>query len=182
MLHSKPYPNVAPPKPRLYRSKYFLWSIYAPMHPHVRNGLLACKLVRHSGRQPFLIGYLASGVTYQFFIEKIEEIGYREHLLAWKDDDEVVSLRLSDGFTHQYHLRIFSDGEVRGHYEYAPEAYPVAHLARVHFRDEREFFLQQFQEYVIPAYEPPKKEKPILEYTRAFVCFFYRRKCHINKQ
>lgn len=152
------------------------------MHPHVRNGLLACKLVRHSGRQPFLIGYLASGVTYQFFIEKIEEIGYREHLLAWKDDDEVVSLRLSDGFTHQYHLRIFSDGEVRGHYEYAPEAYPVAHLARVHFRDEREFFLQQFQEYVIPAYEPPKKEKPILEYTRAFVCFFYRRKCHINKQ
>ncbi len=164
------------PNTRIDRLKYFIWRTYAPMHPNVLNVLLACRLIRHSGRQPFLLGHIAPGISSQSFIEKIKAMGYHNHFLAWRDDDEVVGLRLSDGFTHQYHLRVFTDGEVRGHYEYAPEAYPIAHLASVHFRDEREFFLRQLQEYIIPAYEPVKKDESALKYVRAFVCFFYRRK------
>ncbi len=164
------------PEKRRDRIKYFFWNTYAPAHPHVRNSLMACKLIRHSGRQPFLLGHLAPQVSLKSFIEKVEAVGYHTHLLAWKDDDEILNLRLSDGFTHQYHLRVFDDGEVRGHYEYAPEAYPIAHLARVHFLDARDFFMQQLQEYIVPAYEPPKKDKPFLVYTRAFICFLYRRK------
>ncbi len=174
-------PHSSLPKTRRDRLKYFLWRTYAPAHPHVRNGLTACKLIRHSGRQPFLLGHLAPRTSLETFIKKVEAMGYHNHFLAWKDDDEVVSLRLSDGFTHQYHLRVFNDGEVRGHYEYAPEAYPIAHLVRVHFFDTREFFLQQFQKYIIPAYEPIEEDRPFLVYTRAFICFFYRRKHRRNK-
>lgn len=168
--------NSALPKTRRDCLKYLFWRTYAPMHPRVRDSLIACKLIRHSGRQPFLLGHISSHISSESFIKKIEELGYHNHFLAWKDDDEVVSLRLSDGFARQYHLRVFSDGEVRGHYEYSPEAYPLAHLMRVNFYDTREFFLQQLKEYIVPAHEEVQKDKRILMYTRAFICLFYRGK------
>ncbi len=178
------YPNISLHKMHIRHLKYFILHTYAPVHPRIRDGLIACKLIRHSGRQQFLLGHLAPHISHRLFIEGLKEMGYRTQLLAWKDDSEIASLCLPNGSSHQYHLRVFVDGEVRGHYEYAPEAYLFAHLASIHFSNTREFFLHQLKNYIVPAneYEFIEEDRPFVTYARAFICFFYRHKHQQDKE
>jgi len=109
--------------------KTFFWWFEAPIHPYIRDGLLALHLIHHHGRQPFHIGYLAEGKTAeQFRAYLITQRGFEDHFPCWLDDGETVDLRFRQNFDWQYHLRIFSDGEVRGHHEYTPESKPISHL------------------------------------------------------
>jgi len=73
------------------------------------------------------------------------------HFIAWKDTDEVVSLRRTVGFHYQYHVRIFKDGEVRCHYEFTPEYRPLQHLIQVGFEDRTPEFKNIVQDWVVPA-------------------------------
>ena len=62
--------------------------------------------------------------------------------VAYFDPGQVLSMRRLDQEKpdRQYHLRIFNDGEVRGHYEYTPEDKPRKHLNNeIMERREREF-------------------------------------------
>lgn len=133
------------------RIKYIVWRAYIPLHPHVRDVAVAFDAVQHTGRQPFLIGHVAPHIPIKSFITHLIDIGYGNHFVAWHDDDELISVRMTDGFTHQYHLRVFSDGAVHGHYEYTPEAHPLLHLDQINFEHRREFFLKQFGELIVPA-------------------------------
>jgi hypothetical protein len=133
------------------RLKYGFWRVYTPLHPLVRDMTLALGIVSHSGRQNFLIGKIAPGQSPKSLIDFLVEQGYGNHFIAWKDDGELVNLRRVIDFTYQYHIRIFADGEVRGHYEYTPECYPILHFKAVNQKDCRDEFLVLLKGKIVPA-------------------------------
>ena len=137
------------------RFKYAVWRLYTPFHPMVRDTSVALGIVRHDdhypeGRQPYVLGKLAPGVTVQDLVADLISKGFGNHFIAWKDRGQVVSLRLVDTFKYQYHLRIFEDGEVRGHYEFTPECHPVLHM-RDEWEERREDFLGFLGDRIIPS-------------------------------
>lgn len=137
-----PRSEMVYPSASLDRLKYRFWRVYTPIHPFVRNTALTLRVVSHSGRQNFLVGKISQAHSMKDVIDFLISQGYGNHFIAWKDDGEVVSLRRVVGFSHQYHIRIFEDGEVRGHYEYTPECYPILHYKAVDQKDCREEFLK----------------------------------------
>ncbi|HVV39103.1 MAG TPA: hypothetical protein VHD31_02135 [Candidatus Paceibacterota bacterium] len=106
---------------------------------------------RPNGRQRFLLGTLAPGITPQAFIIALVAQGYGRQLVALTDAGEVVSLRYSPDFKHQYHIRLFEDGEVRGHYEYTVESHPFWHDKEIGFEERREEFLKVLGNNIVPT-------------------------------
>jgi hypothetical protein len=139
------------------RLKYCAWYVLRPLHPTARN-VLAClgymkkyEKFRPNGRQRFLLGILAPGVTPQMFVAHLAAKGYGRQLVALRDQGELASLRYSPNFEHQYHIRLFADGEVRGHFEYTVEAHPFLHDKEVGFEDRREEFLKILSGFITPT-------------------------------
>jgi hypothetical protein len=135
-----PSSRMAYPDRADHWAKYGFWRLYTPLHPYVRDGALAAGIVRHIGRQDFLLGHIAPGQSVRDFVAHCIEQGYGNHFIAWRDEGELVSLRFVEDFVYQYHLRVFKDGEVRGHYEYTPECHPVLHMKEIGLEDRRHVF------------------------------------------
>ncbi|HEX4104076.1 MAG TPA: hypothetical protein VHZ04_01190 [Candidatus Paceibacterota bacterium] len=133
------------PEDRWGRIKYRIWQRVYPHYTDLRDALLELGIIypRNSGRQPFVLGTLKKNIDIPAFLRHLQAQGFGNHFVAWQDESELAGLRKPDGFHFQYHLRIFKDGEVRGHYEYTPEAHPIKHLGYRHMRDRREDF-QEF--------------------------------------
>ncbi len=146
-----PRSKVAFPSAFTDRLKYGFWRLYTPFHPLVRDAALSFGIVSHSGRQNFLIGKIAPGLVLKDVVDFLLANGYGNHFIAWKDEDELLGLRRLVGFSYQYHIRIFSDGEIRGHYEYTPECYPILHFKAVDQKDCRDEFLELLKGKIIPA-------------------------------
>lgn len=137
-------PDSVLPYPKKHgdRAKYFFWRMVTPrQYSGIRNGLLAARIIRHHGRQHYLIGRLDPNKI-QEFLKYIKTQGFGNHFVAWEDSDEVIGLRRLDGPYHQYHIRIFADGEVRGHYEYTPEYHCIRHLKKVGQQERRKDFMK----------------------------------------
>lgn len=131
---------------RLHRY-FFSW--YTKYHAFLRDTFLKLKIFNHSGRQNYLLGKIAEGVSVKDLILHLIKNGYGNHFIAWKDSGEIASLRRTTG-RYQHHIRIFEDGEVRGHYEYTPEHRPIAHYKEIGFEDRREEFLRILEGMIIP--------------------------------
>jgi hypothetical protein len=83
-------------------------------------------------RQKYHLGWLARGKTLQQLERHLHRTwGFGNHFVAWHDTGQVLSWRKLVDFEHQYHIRVFSDGDIRGHYEYTPEAKPLGHFEEV---------------------------------------------------
>ena len=133
------------------QAKYILWKvIVSPFFLWGQSMLLKLGFLHHEGRQNFILGKLAKGRSLDDFLAYLKTKGFGNHFIAWKDDDQVVSVRLLDGFEWQYHLRVFNDGEVRGHYEYTPEAHAVLHAKEIGMEERREVFLNYLGNWVVP--------------------------------
>jgi hypothetical protein len=139
------------------RVKYIIWRIYTPFHPFVRDTALKLHIVsakakaeRWGSRQEFLLGTIAPGESIESLVQYLVGKGYGNHFVAWEDAGEMVSLRLAESFSHQYHVRIFNDGEVRGHFEYTPECYPIKHYYAEGFEDRRDYFLDLLGTKIVP--------------------------------
>jgi hypothetical protein len=138
------------------RLKYITWRLYTPLHPLVRDASVALGIMNHvdkypRGRQPYMLGTIAPGVTMQEFISHMISQGFGNHFVAWKDSGQVVSLRYLDGFKYQYHLRVFEDGEVRGHYEFTPECHPILHMRDDSMEERRAEFLKFLGDWIVIA-------------------------------
>lgn len=142
------------------RIKYVFWRAYTPMHPWIRDFfsflglrklLFMTGLITYGERQDYLLGTIAPHVTLQSLITFLLDQGYGNHFVAWKDQGQLASLRKNVDFRYQYHVRIFEDGEVRGHYEYTPEYRPWQHLREIGQEDHRDTFLELLGTRVIPA-------------------------------
>ncbi len=105
--------------------KKALWLVIYPFHNPVRD--LIVKLGwKKPTRQPYRVGHLSSGV--ELFRAFLEQRGFEWTSIAWKDKGEILSMRKIEGRIYQHHVRVFEDGEVRGHYEYTPESHMIQHL------------------------------------------------------
>lgn len=142
VIDALPISRVGYPASLWDRVKYYFFILYTPYHGFFRDALLVLRLIRHEGRHDFLFGKIAPHVSIEEFIRFLTARGYGNHFVAWKDKGELVSLRYAPDFTYQYHLRIFEDGEVRGHYEYTPESHCIWHIAEVGFEDRRDHFMK----------------------------------------
>ena len=138
------------PEDLAYRIKYYFWRLYGPYHPTLRDSVTNWNIIKNRGRQPYLLGKIAPSYSIEEFVSHLVTHGYAYHRIAWIDDGEVVSLRYVENFIYQYHIRIFEDGEVRGHYEYTPECYPFLHLLSIGHEERREEFLRLFGDRIIP--------------------------------
>ena len=149
----KQIPDSVLPYPRgLYkRLKYIFWKVIYPFHNLGRDVLLFFGIIHHEGRQDFLFGTLAPGRTVEGFLQHLEQHEFGNHFIAWEDDGEAISVRRLVDFEWQYHLRIYQDGEIRGHYEYTPESHPVWHLREVDMKECRTDFLSFFGDWVALA-------------------------------
>lgn len=150
LLEKIPHSEMVYPDSLLHRMKYYFWYYYTPYHPYVRDGALKLSIVRTRGRQPYLLGKIASHLSVEDFVSELVKRGFAYHRVAWEDEGEVVSLRYVENFVYQYHVRVFLDGEVRGHYEYTPECYPLLHLFEVGHEPRKEDFLRMFGEHITP--------------------------------
>ena len=141
------------PKGLWNRVKYVFWKAITPGWLFGRDLLLRLNIVHHAGRQNWVIGTLASGRSSEGFIQYLHTKGFFNHFIAWHDDDQVFSLRLLVDFEWQYHIRLFKDGEIRGHYEYTPEAHPRWHVKEVRWEPRRGEFLEFLGDWVVPSQE-----------------------------
>lgn len=81
-------------------------------------------------RQPFLLGSLKKELSVREAKRLLLAAGFFMNRLAYPDPGQVLSMRRLHNTMpdHQYHLRVFSDGEIRGHFELTPEDHPWKHL------------------------------------------------------
>lgn len=157
-IRTLPFSQIHYPDAIIDRVKYYFWKVYTPLHPLCRDILLTLRIVKHNGRQRIPLGRLAPGKSMKEFIAYLVSRGYANHFVAWEDEGELVSFRYVVDFNFQYHLRIFMDGEVRGHYEYTPESHPIWHLQEVGFEERRDEFLNLLKEWIVPV-RPDAKMK-----------------------
>ena len=150
-IKTLPASQMVRPEAIIDRAKYAFWRFYTPYHAAVRDTLLSVGVVSHEGRQNFLLGHLAPGKKIKDFTSFLIERGYGNHFIAWKDDGEVVGLRYVENFVYQYHIRIFKDGEVRGHYEYTPECHPWWHYKAFGQVSRRDEFLDFLSDWIVPS-------------------------------
>lgn len=149
-----------------------IWRRLYKVFPWLQRHFLKWHLVWHEkGRQPYHIGWLASGKTLKALEKHLHnEWGFGNHFVAWTDRGQVLSWRKLENFDYQYHLRVFKDGEIRGHYEYTPESKPVAHFAEINEQariDEFKKFLGNYivQKKHISHLKPDKTKAPESEFT-----------------
>lgn len=127
-----PRAQLLHPSQKLSRAGIVMNTLLLFWVPATRRALETFRLVRNN-RQPFLIGKLKDEVTAERVITHLKYTGFDHTALAWQDHGQIASLRKLIDQERQCHIRIFNDGEVRGHIEYAPETRPIAHLLERHF-------------------------------------------------
>ncbi|MEK7572652.1 MAG: hypothetical protein AAB493_02245 [Patescibacteria group bacterium] len=127
----------------LDKIKYRIWKmIYWVFVPTQRN-LLKLNIIRHDNkRQRYHLGWLTSSKTLNELKAHLSKNwGFGNHFISWVDEGQVLSWRKLPDFHHQYHLRVFEDGEIKGHFEFTPEARPISHLkAKLEEERKEEFF------------------------------------------
>ena len=135
---------------------WWRWCIY-PIYPYIQPVISRLPIVRDydpkDGRQQFALGWLAPGKSFDDFLEHLAPHGFENHFIAWQDGGQVISIRKIIDYRFQYHIRLFADGEIRGHYEYTPECRPFAHLTEKLFEPRREEFFAFLGDLVLEG--PP---------------------------
>jgi len=128
-----------------------IWRGLYPVFPWIQKHFLKWHLVWHEkGRQPYHLGWLAPGKTLEGLEKHLHnEWGFGNHFVAWKDAGQVLSWRKLENFDNQYHIRVFKDGEIRGHYEYTPESKPIQHFVEINEQERRDEFMKFLSNYVV---------------------------------
>lgn len=132
------------------RVKQKTWRVIYKFFPTFQHALLRWGIIHHNGgRQRYHIGWLRAGKTLEDLKMHLHtKWGFGNHFVAWTDSGQVLSWRKLTDFEDQYHLRVFEDGEICGHYELTPEAHPLDHFKEKGEINKKEDFLKFLGEYV----------------------------------
>lgn len=123
----------------LQRIKQRIWFLLYPIFPQIEHMFL---FLHEKKRQKYHIGWLAPHHTLAGLKKHLaKKWGFGNHFVAWEDSSQVLSWRKLTSFNEQYHIRLYSNGEIRGHYEYTPEAAPVRHFLEMGERAKTKDFL-----------------------------------------
>jgi hypothetical protein len=136
--------------------KQKIWHFLYKFFPSVQKGLLKSGLVWHEKkRQEYHIGFLAPGKTLEELKRHLHnKWGFGNHFVAWTDTGQVLSWRKLADFKDQYHLRVFEEGEIRGHFEFTPEAHPIDHFMEKGEQDRKADFWKFLGEFVTDKQTP----------------------------
>jgi len=137
--------------------KKIFWTLSLPFFPYIRNLTRKLGYNPYPQRQPYLLGYLSPEKTPEEFKKYLKEKGFKRNIIAWIDNGELLSLRLLENFRYQYHIRLFNDGEIRGHHELTPEFSPFGHLHDEDTNEKREEFKKILGDWLTDS--PPNLEK-----------------------
>lgn len=121
------------------------WKFLAPHWGPIRDFLLKIGIIWHEpGRQRFHLGWLREDKTPDEFMHHLQDIGFHNHSLAWVDEDEYFGLRRDseENEDFQFHVRLFNDREVRGHYEYKTEAIWYKHFWEIGMESRKDDFIK----------------------------------------
>ncbi len=131
--------------------KYKIWHFIYRFFPTIQKAFLKWGIVEHNDtRQRYHIGWLAPEKTLEGLKKHLNsKWGFGNHFIAWKDHGQVLSWRKFADVQDQYHLRVFSDGEIRGHYEFTPEEHPLEHMEEVGEREAKSDFLKFLGQFVV---------------------------------
>lgn len=128
------------------------WKMVYKYYPPLLRGLERFRIHHH--RQDFLLGHLVIGKSHDELKLSLNQIGYEDVILAWRDPGEILSMRLIDPdpgrSIYQYHFRLFSDGEMRCHYEFSSEGNPIGHVLEIGFESRPEIFHAHLVGYINP--------------------------------
>lgn len=154
----------------LEKIKQLTWKLFEPIFPSVRDFWVFLGFIKHSTRQPHLLGKLKPGLTKKSLRTKLNLAGFSDDYLAWIDPDEILNMRKIVKTIYQYHVRLFLDGEIRGHYEYTAESHPFKHLYDKGMTDGRDYLLPLLQDLLLPEVAklnpkspPPHSEDSLLK-------------------
>ena len=104
------------------------------IYRRIRTFIQVVVLQKEQVRQNYYLGVIDPKQLFKLYY-KLCERGYIDNFLAYVDKGEKYNLRkfhfVMEGCFWQTHIRIFEDGEVRGHYEITPESDPRAHYSGV---------------------------------------------------
>lgn len=129
------------------RLKQKMWRVIYKFFTPVEKSLL---FLHQNKRQKYHIGWLAPGKTLDGLKKHLhQKWGFGNHFVAWTDNGQVLSWRKLVDFQDQYHLRVFEDGEITGHFEYTPEAHPIDHFIEKGEINKKEDFLKFLGEFVV---------------------------------
>lgn len=133
------------------RFKNWFWHKVYYVFPWFQVHLLKWHIVRHDkGRQHYHLGWLAPHKNLKQLEDHLHtKWGFGNHFVAWKDEGQVLSWRKLVDFDNQYHIRVFKEGELRGHYEYTPESKPLAHMQEIGEVPHYAHFKKFLGEYVV---------------------------------
>jgi hypothetical protein len=125
---------------------HFVYSFFLP----TRKFFLKTGIIWHKkGRQKYHVGWLAPHKTLEELKRHLhEKWGFGNHFIAWVDEGQVLSWRKLTDFQDQYHLRVYKDGEICGHFEFTPEAHPIEHMEEKGEREANEDFLKFLGSFV----------------------------------
>lgn len=131
--------------------KQKIWRVIYKFFHVVQKDLLKTRLIRHTDKkQKYHIGWLAPGKTLEGLKKHLhEKWGFGNHFVAWTDEGQVLSWRKLVDFNNQYHLRVFENGEMRGHFELTPEGHPIDHFTEKGEVDRKDDFLKFLGEYCV---------------------------------
>ena len=122
----------------------FWRSVYIIYPPFIR---FLEKVGLHNYRCNYHLGFLTARYRAMDLRQYLLQNGFEDDILAWEDPGEVLSLRKVSG-KFQYHIRLFDDREIRAHYEFVPEQFPLGHIFVKHFVPEDKFFKSLLGDYL----------------------------------
>lgn len=124
-----------------YPIRAFVWKYLSLAFPRLRKTFWFLRVLRYNGREEYLLWKLNKSLDINTLKEELEVIGFHEYAVARIDIGEVLGMRKNDWFEYQYHIRIFDDGEVRGHYEFTPEYAWFRHFFDFYKVEKKEEFM-----------------------------------------
>lgn len=135
----------------LEKLKQKMWRGIYRFFPAMQKGFLKWGIVWHEKeRQKYHLGWLAPGKTLEELKKYLhEKWGFGNHFVAWTDTGQVLSWRKLESFSRQYHLRVFEEGEIRGHYEFTPEEHPMDHFMEKGESEHREDFIKFLGDFMV---------------------------------
>tara|TARA_B100000508_G_scaffold60333_1_gene47280 strand:+ start:321938 stop:322354 length:417 start_codon:yes stop_codon:yes gene_type:complete len=113
-----------------------------PVFPFFQWLVVTLGIIKAPPRQEFLLGKLRENLSFDEVHKLLRKEGFYTNRIAFIDPGQVLSMRRLDEEKPdwQYHIRIFEDGEIRGHYEKTPEDHPFEHLNNVGFENRANMF------------------------------------------
>jgi len=113
-----------------------------PLFPFFQWLAVFLKIVKAPERGPHVLGKVRDGLSAEEVEKVLKKEGFFQNRIAYTEPGQVLSMRCLDKEDPdcQYHIRVFSDGEIRGHHETTPADHPHKHIKQVELTHKPEKF------------------------------------------